>query len=104
MAEENLAAVPAARGALKKLLKRPAVADAALPCDGSVKLYLRKAPFKEAYIMKNKKFLVGCSEKRSIDYENIIKCIFEKVQLGEIDTKEQAKTDLLKQITSDTNT
>ena len=53
--------------------------------------------------MKNKKFLVGCSDKRSSNFENIIKGIFKKVQLGEIDTKEQAKNELLKHISSVTN-
>ena len=71
--------------------------------DGSVKLYLRKKPCKEAYLMKNKQFLVGCSDKRSSNFENIIKGIFKKVQLGEIDTKEQAKNELLKHISSVTN-
>ena len=104
LAEENVAAVPAARGSLKIFLKKkPAVADASRHCDDSVKLYLRKKLFKEAYLMKNKKFLVGCSDKRSSNFENTIKGIFKKVQLGEIDTKEQAKNELLKHISSVTN-
>ena len=103
LAEENVAAVPAARGVLTQVLKRPVVADASQHCDGSVKLYLRKKPFKEAYLMKNKKLLVGCSDKRSSNFENIIKGIFKKVQLGEIDTQEQAEHTLLKHISSVTN-
>ena len=62
-----------------------------------------KKPSKEAYLMKNKKFLVGCSDKRSSNFENIIKGIFKKVQLGEIDMQEQANNELLNHTSSVTN-
>ena len=87
---ENLTSVPAARGAVARLLKRPSsssIVDREAP---KVKIVTRANP-PEQYIMLNGKWLVGCSAKACASYQAVIEELTEVVKEGTVATKPQAK-------------
>ena len=53
---------------------------------GSLKIVRRKSPA-EAYFRDDHGFVVGCSEKRHVEFEKILEMVWEAWERGDVATK-----------------
>ena len=104
-AQQLTHSVPCGSGAVGKalkLLKRPAAGEptnidvvarpaADAPTYIDVKIVQRRKPFKEAYILKDGSYLVGCSEKKHKRFHEAIDYVAAKLRAGDDMSKQEAR-------------